>query len=151
MLSMVQRAAVVEEAKTWIGTPYRGWSCLKGCGVDCGQLIYGVYRAVGLVPVVELPKDYSLQVAMHRASTEYIGLVDQYFRDIPESEALPGDVVVYKLGHAFAHAALIVSWPDYVIQAEDRHGVAGAHGIKTPAYRRAPRVFRTLRNEFGGL
>lgn len=140
-----QRAEVVAETKSWIGTPYRGWSCVKGAGVDCGQLIYGVYRAVGLVDEISLPKDYSLQVSQHRASTEYIDLVDRYFRDIPEDEAKPGDLVVYKLGFAFAHAAIIVSWPEDVIQAEAYHGVSGTHGSRNPIFRNAPRVFRTLR------
>jgi cell wall-associated NlpC family hydrolase len=150
-LSNEQRVAIVEEAKSWIGTPYAGWSCVKGAGVDCGQLLYGVFHACGHVPARELPKDYSLQVAQHRASTEYIDIVDEYCRDIPESEVQPGDIVVYKLGKAFAHAGIIVSWPGYIIQAEARHGVSGAHGTKTPAFRRSERVFRTLRDEFSGV
>ena len=148
MLTDEQRSAIVTEAKTWIKTPYAGHSHVKGCGADCGQLLYGIFRNVGLLPEVELPKDYSLQVAQHRASTEYIDFVDQFFRPIEEAEALPGDLVVYKLGLAYAHAAVIVEWPGYVIQAEVRHGVSGAHGTKTPIFRRAERVFRTLRDEF---
>jgi cell wall-associated NlpC family hydrolase len=148
MLTNEQRDAIVKEAKTWIGTPYRGWSCLKGCGTDCGQLLYGIFRACGLLPVVELPKDYSLQVSQHRASTEYIDFVDQFFRPIEEAEVQPGDLVIYKLGLAFAHAAVIISWPGSVIQAEARHGVSGAHGTKTPIFRHAERVFRTLRDEY---
>lgn len=150
MLTTQQRAEILAEAKTWIGTPYRGWSCLKGCGTDCGQFLYGVYRAVGLIPEFELPKDYSLQVSLHRASTEYIDLVDKYFRQIPEGEAQPGDLVVYKIGKGFAHAAIIVEWPHYVLQADDHNGVAGAHGTDTPIFRRAERQFRTLRAEYCG-
>lgn len=145
-----QRIAVVKETKTWIGTPYRGHSCIKGVGTDCGQLLYGVYRAIGLLPAVELPKDYSLQVSKHRASTEYIDIVDKYFLEIPEADVLPGDLVVYKLGLAYAHAAIVVRWPDYVIQAEAVHGVSGAHGSKSPLFKTAARQFRTLRPEFGG-
>lgn len=147
MLTDTQRAAVVTEVKTWIGTPYKGWSCKKGCGVDCGQLIYGVYRAVGLIPEIVLPKDYSLQIAAHRASTEYVDLVAKYFHEIPESEAKPGDLVVYKLGLAYAHAAIIISWPDYVLQAANRHGVSGQHGIKNAVWRGKPRKFFTLRGD----
>lgn len=147
MLTDIQREAIIAEAKSWIGTRYKGWACLKGSGADCGQLIYGVYRACGFVGELELPKDYSLQVAQHRASTEYIDVLDRFFRDIPESESKPGDVVVYKLGLAYAHAAIIVSWPDYLIQADLRHGVSGAHGTKLPMFRTAPRLFRTLRDE----
>jgi cell wall-associated NlpC family hydrolase len=131
-LTDTQRVAVVTEAKAWQGTPYRGWSCLKTVGTDCGQLIYGVYRALGLVPVVELPVDYSLQVAQHQASTEYVDLILKFFREVPESEAKPGDLVAYKLGLAMAHAGIIVTWPEYVIQAELRHGVSGTHGTKAP-------------------
>lgn len=151
-LTIEQRERIVTEARSWAKakTPYRGWSGIKGPkgGADCGQFLYGVFRNCGLIPETELPKDYSLQVALHRASTEYIGFVDRFLRDIPEAEAQPGDIVVYKLGHAYAHAALIVSWPGFVIQAEARHGVSGAHGTASPIYRRAPRLFRTLKDEF---
>lgn len=150
MLTHDQRVLIVKEARTWIGTPYRGWSCLKGSGADCGQFIYGVYRHIGLLPSISLPRDYSLQVAQHRASTEYVDTVASYFREIAESDALPGDLVVYKLGLAYAHAAIIVSWPDYVLQAEARHGVSGAHGTKSPIFRHVPRRFFTLKDEFCG-
>jgi cell wall-associated NlpC family hydrolase len=153
MLTTIQREAIVHEAKSWQGTPYIGHARIKGAGTDCGQILYAVYRACGLLPDVELPKDYSLQVAQHRASTEYVDFIARYFREIPESDVLPGDLVVYKLGHAYAHAAVVVSWPEYVIQAEMRHGVSGAHGTKHPAFKRAPRVFFTLKARyavFGG-
>jgi len=147
-MTSTQRQAVIAELKTWIGTPYKGWSRVKGAGVDCGQLLYGVFRNCGFLPERELPKDYSLQVSQHRASTEYIDIVREYFREIPEAEVQQADLVVYKLGHAYAHAAVIVNWPDFVIQADARHGVSGAHGTKTPVFRRAERKFFTLKDEY---
>jgi hypothetical protein len=148
-LTIEQRNEIVAEAKTWLGTPYRGWSCLKGCGVDCGQLIYGVFRNTGHVPVINnLPKDYSLQVAQHRASTEYVDLIAVYFREIPEAKVLPGDVVCYKLGLAFAHAGVVVTWPEHIIHAFDHGGVSGAHGINMPKFRRRSKKFYTLREAF---
>lgn len=154
-LTDTQRAAIVAEAKTWNGTPYRGWSCKRGPngGTDCGQLLYGVFHSTGHVPVLELPKDYSLQVAQHQASTEYVDLVSVYFREITQAEVKPGDLAVYKLGHAYAHAGIVIEWPEYVLQASARHGVAGAHGTKTPWLRnkRSGRVdlrFFTLKNEY---
>jgi hypothetical protein len=155
MLNDKQRAALTAEALSWCAakTPYRGWACIKGAGTDCGQLLYGVYRACGLLPALELPKDYSLDVAAHRASTEYMDFVCKFFRVIPESEAKPGDIVCYKLGLAMAHAAIVISWPDFIIQAELRHGVSGSHGL-CPALRErrylhgTVREFCTLRDEF---
>ena len=93
-------------------------------------------------------KTYSLQVAYHRTSPEYRDIIDGFFRVIPETEALPGDLVLYKLGLDFAHGAIIVDWPRFIIQAEARHGVSGSHGIDTKLFRHAPREFRTLRDEF---
>src|SRR5580658_3533782 len=66
-LTIEQREAVVSEVDTWVGTPYRGWSCVKGAGVDCGQLLYAVYRNCGLIPEInDLPKDYPLFIGLHR-------------------------------------------------------------------------------------
>ena len=133
---------------TWIGTPYRGWSCLKKCGVDCGQLLYGVYHACGLVPELELPKDYSLQVASHRASTEYVDLVMQFFDEITEAEVKPGDIVCYKMGLAYAHAAIVIKWPELVIHAEARHGVSGTHGAHMRMVRKQDKRFFTLKERY---
>lgn len=159
MLTDIQRAQLVTEVKSWTGTRYRGWACIKHVGTDCGQLIYGVYRACGLLPVMELPKDYSLQMASHQASTEYMDLIDKYFQPVTEAMVKPGDLVCYRVGLAMAHAAIIVSWPTFVIQAELRHGVSGSHGLNNPALRArrylrgTVREFRTLQDEFckGGM
>ncbi len=120
MMTTEQREQVVIETESWIGTPYRGWSCVKGAGVDCGQLLYGVFHNCGLIPEIsDLPKDYPLFIGQHRASTEYVDLVLQYFREIPESEVLPGDIVVWRLtgSLSYCHAAIIKSWPTCFIHA----------------------------------
>lgn len=143
-----QRAELTAESKTWIGTPYRGWSCVKGAGTDCGQFIYGVYRNCGHVPEMELPKDYSLEIAKHQESTEYVDFIARFMREIPESEVKPGDVAVWKLGKAFAHAAIVVEWSAFVIHCIGRYGVSGAHGTKFPLFRHAERKFFTLKDEW---
>jgi cell wall-associated NlpC family hydrolase len=150
-LSIEQRSRILKETYSWLGTPYAGWSCMKGKhgGVDCGQLVYAVFRNAGCLPELTLPRDYSLQVSQHRASTEYVDLVEKYFRPISESEVLPGDIVVFQFGHAYAHAAIIISWPEHCIQAiGGTHGVCAVHGNRTPKFKRAPKRFFTLRDEW---
>ncbi len=150
-LTLEQRSVILKEAYTWLGTPYAGWSCMKGKrgGVDCGQLVYGVFRNAGRLPMLTLPRDYSLQVSQHQASTEYVDLVETYFRSISESEVLPGDVVVFQFGLAYAHAAIIISWPEHIINAFGApHGVCSAHGKKTPKFKHALKKFFTLRDEW---
>jgi cell wall-associated NlpC family hydrolase len=148
-LTDIQRAAIVAEAESWVGTPYRGWSCVKGAGVDCGQLLYGVYHACGLVPVIDLPKDYPLYIGQHQASTAYVDLVATYFREIPEAEVLPGDVVVWKLPNslAFCHAGIVKTWPTYFIHALGDSVKAGDARARL-AFRKAERKFFTLKEDF---
>lgn len=152
MLTPEQREAIVKEAKTWVGTPYRGWSRIKRRGTDCGQLLAGVFINAGHLPAgLELPKGYSLQVAQHREDTAYIEMVRKYMNQIPEHKAEPGDVVVYKLGLAFAHAGIIVSWPVSIIHAMAHHGVTFAHGRNHPRLRHTEREFYTLKDEYSGV
>src|SRR6185437_15824401 len=48
LIEVAQRAAVVAEARSWIGTPYHNCADIKGTGVDCGMLIVRVFVATGL-------------------------------------------------------------------------------------------------------
>ena len=147
------RQRIVDEAISWVKakTPYRGWSKKKGVGADCGQIIHAVYSAVGLLSKdIQLPKDYRLGVAQHRASTEYVDLVAIYMREIPEAEAQAGDVVVYKFQDqlAYAHGAIIVRWPDKVVDAQLHGGVKIRHGINQPSFAKAFKRFFTLKEEY---
>ncbi len=145
------RAKIVEEGFRWVTakTPYRGWSSMKGAGADCGQLLYGVFREVKHLPAdLPLPKDYSLHIAQHRKSREYVDVVATYMREIQEAEALPGDVVIVKIGLAFAHGALIVRWPSSIIHAVANRGVSCSHGLNAPMLRKKPKRFFTLKDEY---
>jgi cell wall-associated NlpC family hydrolase len=44
---VISRSAIVAEARTWIGTPYRHQASLKGVGCDCLGLVRGVPGAPG--------------------------------------------------------------------------------------------------------
>ncbi len=148
-LDKLQRDAVVEEAETWCGTLYRGWSCVKGAGTDCGQLIYGVFHNCGFLPVIDLPKDYPLYIGQHRESTAYVDLVLQYFREIPEADVQPGDIVVWKLigSKAYCHAAIIKSWPSYCIHAYSKAVTAVDAGARL-LFKKSEKIFFTLKDEF---
>jgi len=147
-----QREAVVAESESWLGTPYRGWSAVKHCGTDCGQLIYKVFNNCGLIPeITDLPKDYSLFIGLHRASTEYVDLVLRYFREIPESEVLPGDIVVWKLSgsKSYCHGAIIKSWPTYVIHAYTTDVRAG-NAKSRLRLQKSDKLFFTLQDQYCG-
>ena len=52
------KAAALEEARGWVGTPYRHQASLKGEGADCLGLIRGVWREV-VGPEPEVLPPYS--------------------------------------------------------------------------------------------
>ncbi len=135
MLTTEQREAIVTEARTWIGTRYRGWSAVKGAkgGVDCGMLLKQVYQNVGLLPAGNLGIDmrYSLQVAQHLDDTAYIDKIMEWFHEVPEHQVQPGDIVVYRLGKAFAHGGIVIAWP-LMIHAIAHGGVRLTSGYTHP-------------------
>lgn len=110
-----QRAAIVAEARSWLGTPYHHEARVKGRdgGVDCAQLLIGVYAAVGLIPPLDIPH-YPPDWHLHRDAERYLGIVLQHAREIQPAFGegpLPGDVVVWRFGRCFSHGAIVIDWP----------------------------------------
>ena len=107
-----QRATVVAEAVTWLGTPYHHMGRVKGSGTDCLMLLAGVYEAAGVIPHVDVtfyPPDWH----MHRSTERYVEGLMQYAREIG-SPPQSGDAVLFKFGRCFAHGAIVVEWPSLI-------------------------------------
>lgn len=117
MNEKTKRADIVREAHDWIGTPYRDHASVKGRdgGVDCAQLIRCVFANAGVIDDFVIPH-YSPQQFLHSDAETYMATVRTFAREVAEAEALPGDVVLYKLGKAFGHGAIIVDpgWSNIV-------------------------------------
>jgi len=45
---MISRQQVIEQARTWLGTPYHHQGRIKGIGVDCIGFIIGALMEVGI-------------------------------------------------------------------------------------------------------
>lgn len=106
------RAAIVREALTWVGTPYHSHARIKGVGVDCAQLPAAVYLSAGMIAPVnpEYPADWM----MHRDEEKFLSYVLPQAREIDESEALPGDLIIWRYGRTFSHSAIIIDLPQIV-------------------------------------
>jgi NlpC/P60 family putative phage cell wall peptidase len=103
-----RRQAIIKEARTWIGTRFHHRAWVKGAGCDCLGLIYGVYRAVGLIDEIEIPF-YRPDFMHHRSDETYLGGLLQYGHTVERPE--PGDVAMFKYGRVFGHAAIVIAWP----------------------------------------
>lgn len=84
---------------------------MKGHGVDCAQLLYQVYRRCKLIPKIAIPH-YPPQWHLHRGDEKFENLVRQYAKQV--ESPLPGDIVLYREGRAFAHGAIVLDWPRIV-------------------------------------
>ncbi len=50
-----RRRALVTEAQSWLGTPFRPHASVKGAGADCVGLVYGILHNIGAIGGVEFP------------------------------------------------------------------------------------------------
>lgn len=108
-MSPLQRQIVIQEARSWIGTPYHHHGRIKGVGVDCAMLLAEVFACAGVIEPVALehyPRDWHL----HRDDERFIGYL-QLFGCVEVDQPAPADVALFRTGRAYGHAAIIVEWP----------------------------------------
>lgn len=100
-----QRAAILAEARSWIGTPFHHRARIKGSGVDCAQLVIAVYSACGLIEEFE-PADYPPDWHLHRDEERFLNYVVERARQVESPE--PGDLILMQFGRCYSHGAILV-------------------------------------------
>ena len=133
-----QRAAIVAEALTWLGTPYHHLGDVKGAGVDCAMFLVRVFVDTGLVPAFD-PRPYPVDWHLHRSEERYLGAVLDQAHEVTVPS--PGDIALFKFGRTLSHSALVVEWPR-IIHAQFRVGCIEADASRDePLASRSPRFF----------
>lgn len=134
MSFLLTRAAIIAEARAWIGTPYRHQASLKGVGCDCLGLVRGVWRAcVGAEP--ERPPAYAPDWA-EASGTETLQLAAaRHLVAVAPDRFTGGDVLLFRWrdGLIAKHAA-IATCDGTMIHAHD--GAAVCEVALTPWWRR---------------
>ena len=137
-----QRAAVVGEARSWIGTPYHNCADIKGAGVDCAMLLAEVYERCGLVAHVDAgyyPPDWHL----HRDAERYLDRLLLYAREV-EGLPLPGDAAVFRFGRTFSHGAIVIAWPVVIHAYWAARRVVWGDATRYPLVGREARFFGVI-------
>jgi cell wall-associated NlpC family hydrolase len=101
-----QRARVIREAKTWLGTPFRDQSDVKGAGVDCAMLLVRSFVDSGVLPPFD-PRPYSPQWHLHRSEERFLAIMETLGIEVARRPT-PGDVIIYRFGRCFSHGALMI-------------------------------------------
>jgi cell wall-associated NlpC family hydrolase len=123
------RASILEEAKTWLNTPYHSKARIKGVGVDCGGYIYEIFRPY--LPLPPFPKDYAEDWSLHKSDNEiYLDFIGQFVEAV--QEPLPADLVMWQFGRNYGHGTLYIKNQTY-IHAWGRTGV-GSVRISNEAF-----------------
>ena len=128
------RTAIVAEARSWIGTPYRHQASLKGVGCDCLGLVRGVWRSLlGAEP--ERAPPYSRDWAEAAGEETLAQAARAHLSEIEPSEFALGDVLLfrYRARYPAKHAAIVTA-PDTMVHAHD--GAAVAEVAIAPWWRR---------------
>jgi cell wall-associated NlpC family hydrolase len=100
-----QRAAVIQEAISWVGTPYRQCGAVKGAGVDCGMLLVRVWIEAGVVEEFD-PRPYPPEWHLHNNEERYLSWMLQ--AACVTTNPRPGDLALYWYGRCFSHGAILI-------------------------------------------
>jgi len=121
MTDPITNAKVLEEARSWLGTPYRHQASSKQLGCDCLGLFRGIWRALyGDEPEPVPP--YSPDWDLVEKSDHLLGAANRWL--LKRSEVLPAHVLIFRWrpGLPAKHLA-VCSTEQTIIHAYDRAGV----------------------------
>jgi NlpC/P60 family putative phage cell wall peptidase len=121
---MPDRAAIIAEAREWLGTPYHHQASVKGAGCDCLGLIRGVWRSVyGHEP--EEPPPYSRDWAEARGRETLAEAAARHMQPVEPANVAPGDVLLFALNdRAPAKHCAILTEGNRMVHSYEAHPVA---------------------------
>jgi len=100
-----QRKAVIEEAMSWIGTPYMQLGNHKGYNIDCSMLLVRCWVDTGVFEPFD-PRPYPPEWHLHKSEERYLAWMEALSEEV--SEPKPGDVVLFRFGRCFSHGGIYV-------------------------------------------
>jgi len=83
---MIERTDIINEARSWVGTPYHHQGRLKGIGCDCVGLVIGVAQRFGISQFDT--SDYGRIPDPVRMKA----LLDEHLDVVPVDDHQPGDI-----------------------------------------------------------
>lgn len=116
------REVIIQEALSWVDTPYHHHARVKGVGIDCAQLVVACALAADLITpqqVLTIP-NYPTQWHLHMDEERLLDLLDQYGcvrKD--KQQTIPGDIITFRFGRCTSHLGIMVNETQFVHAALD--------------------------------
>lgn len=110
---MIER--IIEEARSWIGTPFYPHVAIKGVGADCVTFALRVFQSAGAIPESQALPEYSLDGGSHlqeSAVTNWLAATG-YFHKVQTAPGI-GDVITFKVGRVDHHVGIVVAKTKFV-------------------------------------
>jgi len=98
---MTTRQQIIDEARTWLGTPFHHQGRLKSVGADCAGVVDGVARAFGFSGNV--PVNYGRQPDCKAMKA----VLNEHMDPIPVAEATLADVLWFAFDGDPQHVGII--------------------------------------------
>lgn len=123
MINQFTPDAIINEARSWIGTPYHHQARIKHVGCDCLGLIIGIWENISQNKIY-INCHYAPDWA-ECADNEYFALkLSGYAQQINLHERQSGDVLLFRWRpSAIAKHAAILASEERIIHAHERAGV----------------------------
>lgn len=117
------RAALIEEARSWLGTPYHYRAAVKGVGCDCVGFINALRSWATGEPLLPMPP-YSPDFAAQADHEPLRAAAVRHLVPVQIGQEQPGDVLAFRWlrSAAVKHAGVLVTG-DRMIHADMRSGV----------------------------
>jgi len=134
---MIERGAIVAEARTWMGTPFHHGQALKGVGCDCIGLVVGVASALGVAEVPAWLADARFRgYARQPEPKRLLAACSEYLDELPLECVQLGDILQYTFAKEPMHFAIVSrTEPRYVIHGYQRAGAVVENGATATFWR----------------
>lgn len=104
------REEVIGLAGGMCGTPYVPRGMIPGLALDCGTLLWHVYKE--LIPLPMFPADYPSDWALHQEDTRYLDWIAPFTTEV--RRPIRGGISVFKYGRSFSHGAIVVDRKNFI-------------------------------------
>lgn len=128
-----ERAAVIREAWSWLGTPWRHECRAKrtpegGGGVDCGNIVAGVFVNAKMIEAPPLYK-YPVDFYLHSEQEIFRDIVSKFCFQTVNRTPFAADILAVRVGKlSIGHLAIVICWPIVIHASRPDKGVVLAEG-----------------------